>query len=243
MGYIYFKLDNLEQGKEIKEWLKLVSVPHGDIFISIKALNFTSHNPLSLNQNADFDPTHHNLSQPSPFASQPYANISIDPATYSQSYLPPQSFQALPPAIDPHSYLMNQSALPLPYANQPPMMIIPQQQEVSMQAPNSPLVQSGGEAIRSSHSENLAHTATTQGFDLDYSQIKFLSRIGAGAFGEVWKGEWAGTTVAIKKILKADIDEEDLAEFSNEILLMRFFFLFLFLSFFIYLFYLFNFFN
>ena len=71
---------------------------------------------------------------------------------------------------------------------------------------------------------NVGESAFREGFHINYSEIKFLKKIGAGAFGEVWSAEWAGTQVAVKKILKADIGEEDLAEFSQEILLMRFFF-------------------
>lgn len=64
-------------------------------------------------------------------------------------------------------------------------------------------------------------SACREGYNINYNEIKFIKKIGAGAFGEVWKGEWAGTDVAIKKILKADISESDLNEFSSEILLMR----------------------
>jgi serine/threonine protein kinase len=50
--------------------------------------------------------------------------------------------------------------------------------------------------------------------------LRFEKKIGSGGFGEVWKGEWIGTTVAIKKIMRHDIREEDLQEFTSEILLM-----------------------
>ena len=67
---------------------------------------------------------------------------------------------------------------------------------------------------------NVGESAFREGFHINYSEIKFSKKIGAGAFGEVWSAEWAGTKVAVKKILKADISEDDLAEFSQEILLM-----------------------
>eukprot|EP00339_Tiarina_fusa_P004927 CAMPEP_0117026930 /NCGR_PEP_ID=MMETSP0472-20121206/19743_1 /TAXON_ID=693140 ORGANISM="Tiarina fusus, Strain LIS" /NCGR_SAMPLE_ID=MMETSP0472 /ASSEMBLY_ACC=CAM_ASM_000603 /LENGTH=482 /DNA_ID=CAMNT_0004734057 /DNA_START=39 /DNA_END=1487 /DNA_ORIENTATION=+ len=63
-------------------------------------------------------------------------------------------------------------------------------------------------------------SAAREGFSISYDELNFEKKIGAGAFGEVWKGEWAGTGVAIKKILKADISEDDLEEFSTEILLV-----------------------
>ena len=68
---------------------------------------------------------------------------------------------------------------------------------------------------------NLSNNAVIQGYSIDYREIIFHQKIGMGAFGEVWKGEWAGTSVAIKKIATATIKEKDIQEFSNEILLMR----------------------
>jgi len=62
--------------------------------------------------------------------------------------------------------------------------------------------------------------ASAQGFNILYNEITFIQKIGVGGFGEVWKGEWAGTSVAIKKILSATISEEEIQVFSTEILLM-----------------------
>ena len=69
--------------------------------------------------------------------------------------------------------------------------------------------------------QTVSASAMREGFSISYNELNFEKKIGAGAFGEVWKGEWAGTSVAIKKILKADISEDDLQEFSTEILLVR----------------------
>lgn len=69
---------------------------------------------------------------------------------------------------------------------------------------------------------HVGESAYREGYGISYNELKFIKKIGAGAFGEVWKGEWAGTDVGIKKILKSDIKESDLDEFASEILLMRF---------------------
>ena len=71
-------------------------------------------------------------------------------------------------------------------------------------------------------------SASREGYDINYNEIKFIKKIGVGAFGEIWQAEWAGTMAAVKKILKSEIADEDLDEFSKEILLMRFFSLFFF---------------
>ena len=68
---------------------------------------------------------------------------------------------------------------------------------------------------------HVGESAMREGFNVHYSEIQFEKKLGAGAFGEVWKGEWAGTPVAIKKILAGDIKESDLEEFAEEVLLMR----------------------
>eukprot|EP01094_Clydonella_sp_ATCC50884_P029028 TRINITY_DN892_c0_g1_i1.p1 TRINITY_DN892_c0_g1~~TRINITY_DN892_c0_g1_i1.p1 ORF type:complete len:569 (-),score=165.69 TRINITY_DN892_c0_g1_i1:308-2014(-) len=59
--------------------------------------------------------------------------------------------------------------------------------------------------------------AVSGGFALSYNELKFEQKIGAGGFGEVWKGEWAGTKVAIKKILTVNMKPEDIAIFAKEI--------------------------
>ena len=44
--------------------------------------------------------------------------------------------------------------------------------------------------------------------EIDSSQLEFESVIGKGSFGQVWKGKWRLTQVAIKQIKRDIIDEK-----------------------------------
>lgn len=57
-------------------------------------------------------------------------------------------------------------------------------------------------------------------WELDTSEVTLERKIGSGSFGEVWKGEWAGIEVAIKKISKAGISDKELKAFREEIEIM-----------------------
>ena len=78
---------------------------------------------------------------------------------------------------------------------------------------------SPGSAPRSPAHASIQTSAEREGFGIQYSELVFEKKLAAGAFGEVWKGDWVGTPVAIKKILKADIGDDDLEEFSQEMIL------------------------
>ncbi len=45
-------------------------------------------------------------------------------------------------------------------------------------------------------------------------------RIGIGSFGEVFRGIWRGTEVAIKVLLEQDLTKENMEDFCNEISLL-----------------------
>lgn len=52
---------------------------------------------------------------------------------------------------------------------------------------------------------NLDHDAY-----IDECEIELETRIGVGSFGEVFKGVWRGTDVAVKRIMETDITKESL---------------------------------
>jgi len=55
---------------------------------------------------------------------------------------------------------------------------------------------------------------------INYNELVFKKQIGKGAFGEVWRGKWHDTDVAIKKLLDA-LDEKQQKEFVAEAKVMK----------------------
>ncbi|XP_050935568.1 serine/threonine-protein kinase EDR1 isoform X6 [Cucumis melo] len=54
-------------------------------------------------------------------------------------------------------------------------------------------------------------------WNIDYSELTVGIRIGIGFFGEVFRGIWNGTDVAIKVFLEQDLTPENIEDFCNEI--------------------------
>ncbi|PPD84267.1 hypothetical protein GOBAR_DD18777 [Gossypium barbadense] len=57
--------------------------------------------------------------------------------------------------------------------------------------------------------------------EIPWEEITLGERIGLGSYGEVYRGEWHGTEVAVKKFLDQDISGEPLEEYKSEVLLME----------------------
>jgi hypothetical protein len=57
-------------------------------------------------------------------------------------------------------------------------------------------------------------------WEVDYESLIFESQIGTGTFGEVWKGQWRCSNVAIKKLKDRNFTESQLNEFKLEIAIM-----------------------
>ncbi|PON49795.1 Mitogen-activated protein kinase kinase kinase [Trema orientale] len=57
--------------------------------------------------------------------------------------------------------------------------------------------------------------------EIPWDDITLGERIGLGSYGEVYRGEWHGTEVAVKRFLDQEILGESLAEFMKEVRLMK----------------------
>ncbi|KZV46510.1 hypothetical protein F511_10615 [Dorcoceras hygrometricum] len=57
--------------------------------------------------------------------------------------------------------------------------------------------------------------------EIPWEDISLGERIGLGSYGEVYRGDWHGTDVAVKKFLDQAIDGEFLEEFKSEIQIMK----------------------
>ncbi|GAB4824881.1 hypothetical protein Ancab_007752 [Ancistrocladus abbreviatus] len=56
-----------------------------------------------------------------------------------------------------------------------------------------------------------------QEWNIDFSELTVGTRVGIGFFGEVFRGIWNGTDVAIKVFLEQDLTSENMEDFCNEI--------------------------
>uniref|UniRef100_A0A6N2M8J6 non-specific serine/threonine protein kinase n=1 Tax=Salix viminalis TaxID=40686 RepID=A0A6N2M8J6_SALVM len=56
-----------------------------------------------------------------------------------------------------------------------------------------------------------------QEWHIDFSELTVGTRVGIGFFGEVFRGLWNGTEVAVKVFLEQDLTAENMEDFCNEI--------------------------
>ena len=63
--------------------------------------------------------------------------------------------------------------------------------------------------------------ATLQSWQIDYERLRVVAKIGAGAAGQVYTGEFMGARVAIKQLFSSFIDPSNLDEFSREVTLLH----------------------
>ncbi|XP_009769085.1 putative serine/threonine-protein kinase SIS8 isoform X2 [Nicotiana tabacum] len=57
--------------------------------------------------------------------------------------------------------------------------------------------------------------------EIPFEDITLGERIGLGSYGEVYRGDWHGTEVAVKKFIDQDITGESLEEFKSEVRIMK----------------------
>ncbi|KAG6748582.1 hypothetical protein POTOM_048511 [Populus tomentosa] len=60
-----------------------------------------------------------------------------------------------------------------------------------------------------------------QEWHIDFSELTVGTRVGIGFFGEVFRGIWNGTEVAVKVFLEQDLTAENMEDFCNEISILR----------------------
>ncbi|TVU11912.1 hypothetical protein EJB05_45523, partial [Eragrostis curvula] len=58
-------------------------------------------------------------------------------------------------------------------------------------------------------------------FEIQWDELTLGERVGLGSFGEVYRGEWHGTEVAVKKFLQQDLTSDALEEFRTEVRIMK----------------------
>ncbi|KAH3767537.1 Serine/threonine-protein kinase CTR1 [Pelomyxa schiedti] len=49
---------------------------------------------------------------------------------------------------------------------------------------------------------------------INFSKVTLINKVGAGSYGEVWKGKWTGTSIAVKRLFGDEVQEDLLQEIS-----------------------------
>ena len=59
-------------------------------------------------------------------------------------------------------------------------------------------------------------------WQIPYDELEFLEKIGEGGFGEVFRGRWRGTIVAIKTLKGSNnMDPKEVTKFVKEVTVLR----------------------
>eukprot|EP00798_Chlamydomonas_sp_ICE-L_P014009 gene14009-19943_t len=74
--------------------------------------------------------------------------------------------------------------------------------------------------LQSSPSFPLGIGGTHRDWEIEFSELEYGQRIGIGSYGEVYKGVWRGTEVAIKKLLEQNLCPASLRDFRDEVSVM-----------------------
>ncbi|KAK0589151.1 hypothetical protein LWI29_010361 [Acer saccharum] len=81
---------------------------------------------------------------------------------------------------------------------------------------NAELVSTWNKVLESPMFQNKPLLAYEE-WSIDFSELTVGTRVGIGFFGEVFRGIWNGTEVAIKVFLEQDLTAENMEDFCNEI--------------------------
>lgn len=95
------------------------------------------------------------------------------------------------------------------------------QQQMQMQAQQANLVRKARELEARSKLEELK--SETPNWQIAYEELELESKIGEGGFGEVFRGKWRGTTVAVKTLKGGgpSLNPKEVEKFSKEVSILR----------------------
>ncbi|KAK4577793.1 hypothetical protein RGQ29_028065 [Quercus rubra] len=113
----------------------------------------------------------------------------------------------------PRDMLDSQKAMSLPSS---PHEYRSQTSERSEYVRNDELVSTWNRILESPMFQNKPLIAYSE-WNIDFSELTVGTRVGIGFFGEVFRGIWNGTEVAIKVFLEQDLTAENMEDFCNEI--------------------------
>ncbi|CAO2813063.1 unnamed protein product [Amaranthus hypochondriacus] len=118
-----------------------------------------------------------------------------------------------------HGEQSSQKAISLPSSPHQYRSRTPERNRTSGQAPSDEMVSTWNKILekRMYHDKSLL---PYEEWNIDYSELTEGTRVGIGFFGEVFRGIWNGTDVAIKVFLEQDLTSENMEDFCNEVAIL-----------------------
>ncbi|KMT01871.1 hypothetical protein BVRB_9g209920 isoform A [Beta vulgaris subsp. vulgaris] len=118
-----------------------------------------------------------------------------------------------------HGEQNSHKAISLPSSPHQYRSLTPERNRASEQAPSDEMV-STWEKILEARMYRDKSLLPYEEWNIDFSELTVGTRVGIGFFGEVFRGIWNGTDVAIKVFLEQDLTSENMEDFCNEIAIL-----------------------
>ncbi|XP_014522039.1 serine/threonine-protein kinase EDR1 isoform X2 [Vigna radiata var. radiata] len=171
-----------------------------DIVRAVRAMNETLKQNRLLRERGDDNSTNNNSSDAN--LQKNVSNFHLDghDALYSRQHDQGNSQKAMSLPSSPHDYRGHSSEI-----------IGPSRQGVNDE------MESTWNKVLESPMFNNKPLLPYEKWNIDFSELTVGTRVGIGFFGEVFRGIWNGTDVAIKVFLEQDLTAENMEDFCNEI--------------------------
>ncbi|GIL86941.1 hypothetical protein Vretimale_15526 [Volvox reticuliferus] len=175
--------------------------------------------------------------------SQPPAGSGVLPAraliasVAPQLALPPSTQPQLPQPLSQPQVQQQQALQPQPQQPpQPPQQVADLAHEMTLpsarrmerlQVPSVANPDAGAGAglasplgLQPSLSGSMPLPPSYRDFEINPDELTFKNRVGIGSYGEVYRGTWRGTEVAIKRFLEQNLSQVTIKEFRGEVMIM-----------------------
>ncbi|XP_057548004.1 serine/threonine-protein kinase EDR1-like isoform X5 [Amaranthus tricolor] len=118
-----------------------------------------------------------------------------------------------------HGEQSSQKAISLPSSPHQYRSRTPERSRTEEQAPSDEMVSTWNKILETCMYRDKSLLPYEE-WNIDFSELTVGTRVGIGFFGEVFRGIWNGTDVAIKVFLEQDLTSENMEDFCNEIAIL-----------------------
>ncbi|CAO2814555.1 unnamed protein product [Amaranthus hypochondriacus] len=118
-----------------------------------------------------------------------------------------------------HGEQSSQKAISLPSSPHQYRSRTPERSRTEEQAPSDEMVSTWNKILETRMYRDKSLLPYEE-WNIDFSELTVGTRVGIGFFGEVFRGIWNGTDVAVKVFLEQDLNSENMEDFCNEIAIL-----------------------